>query len=825
MGNQKYLVIVESPSKCKTITNILGSDYKCIATKGHLVELVTPKNVQLQNIQLQNLQFKIIKRQQKHCQSIKKEIKNAHCVILATDMDREGECIAWHICRLFDLPINKTPRARFQEITTSSIQNAFHQLDKINMNMVYSALARQWMDYAIGYSVSPLIWKYIGSFRLNGLSAGRCQTPALSLICERDDTINDKLHSPVIQLSSNFSLNNKIKLSSIFTDTFADAEDCKLFLEKCINFDFSLEAFQEHNICTPSPAPFITSTLQQNAASNLHWSPSFTMKIAQSLYEGGYITYIRTDHPVISKDFVKYIKEYVEINYTKEYFKNPHNAKQFYQSNKHTQEAHECIRPTQLARDIKKLNANETKLYMFIFKQTIASCMVDSKSLQLQYKITSPREGAYFKGTLNKSTSMGWKIVSFQNLHPEVDVDVDVDVELENRKDISNEGCNSKNKDKLYDEVLQHFKLRNNLFLKINNIDSSLKEQNRISPFSYSQWIKSLDQLGIGRPSTFTTITEKVLSREYAKCRDRIGDICTRNVYHMRDQSIMLDTQTISIGQCKNKILSTPLGKIINTFIQENASDLFSYDFTKNMESGLDDIANGKQKWTEVCNSLGEKIDNVKKTIDIKPFKMHIHKEFILFFSRNGIAIQKRVPGTTKKMKWEKYNLVPDKIDYIEDNFTKWQKENEWTEFITCFEKHMDTVCLGEYEDEKLNIKKGRYGYYISQGKHKYTVPKEIDLPITLETAIGIIETTRSKKDEKTIMTIAKKYPILNGPYGPYLEIKHPKLNKKNSCLSLKSFKGDLIKCNENEIMQWLYKRHKRRIIKDNIGFVFEAFT
>ena len=820
MGNQKYLVIVESPSKCKTITRILGSDYKCIATKGHLVELVTPKNVQLQNIQLKNLQFKIIKRQQKHYQAIKKEVKNAHCVILATDMDREGECIAWHICRLFDLPINKTPRARFQEITTSSIQNAFHQLDKLNMNMVYSALARQWMDYAIGYSISPLIWKYIGSFRLNGLSAGRCQTPALSLICERDDSINEKSHTPVIQLSSTFSLNNEIKISSLFTHRFAEVDDSKLFLEECLNFQFSLDTFQEHTVRTPSPTPFITSTLQQNAASTLNWSPSFTMKIAQSLYEGGYITYIRTDHAVISSEFIKEIKQYIERNYTKDYFKNPENTKQSYPSNNHTQEAHECIRPTQLTRDTRKLNANETKLYLFILKQTIASCMVDSKSLQLQYKINSPRENAYFKGSVTKLISMGWKIVSFHNLHPELEAEVEA--EAENKKDTSSEGYDRK--DKLYDDVLEYFTNKKNALLTINNIESSLNDENKISPFSYSQWIKSLDQLGIGRPSTFTSITEKVVSREYARCRDRLGDICTKNVYHMRNQSIILDTQTISIGQCKNKILSTPLGKIINAFIQESTSDLFSYDFTKTMELSLDDIANGKQKWTEVCNTIGEKISNVKETIDIEPFKMQIHKDFTLFFSRNGIAIQKRVPGTTKKMKWEKYNLSPDKTDYIEDNFTKWQKENDWSEFITCFEKQVDTMCLGEYEDEKLNVKKGRYGYYISQGKQKYTVPKEIEIPLTLETAVGIIETSRNKQNEKTIMTIDKTYPILNGPYGPYLEIKHPKLNKKKSCLSLKSFKGDITKGNDKEIMQWLYKRHHRRITKDNIGFIFEAY-
>jgi DNA topoisomerase-1 len=813
MGNQKYLVIVESPSKCKTITQILGSDYKCVATKGHLVELVTPKNVQLQNIQLKNLQFKIIKRQQKHYQLIKKEIKNAHCVILATDLDREGECIAWHICRLFDLPINKTPRARFQDITATSIQNAFHRLDKLNMNMVYSALARQWMDYAIGYSISPLIWKYIGSFRLNGLSAGRCQTPALNLICERDDCIDRKSHSPVIQLSSTFSLDNKIEISSILTHNFIDVEDSKLFLEECIKFHFSLEAFQEHTVCTPSPAPFITSTLQQNAASMLHWTPSFTMKIAQSLYERGYITYIRTDHPVISREFVQDIKEYIERNYNKTYFKNPGNSKQRHQSNQHTQEAHECIRPTQLTRDLKKLNANETKLYLFILKQTIASCMVDSISLQLRYKITSPRDDMYFKGSMSKLTSMGWKIVSFQNLYPKTTTD-----EMKSDKE-------QNHKEKNYNDALECFKSKKNPVLNVDCIRSSLNDQNKVSPFSYSQWIKTLDELGIGRPSTFTSITEKVVSREYARCRDRVGEICTKNVYHLCNQTIVLDTQTISVGQSKNRILSTPLGKIIATFIQENTSDLFSYDFTKTMELRLDDIANGKQKWTEVCNSLGEKITNVKESIVVTPFEMQIQKDFTLFFSRNGIAIQKRVVGSTKRMKWEKYNLAPGNIDYIEDNFTKWKNENDWTEFISRFEKQVDTLCLGEYEDEKLNIKKGRYGYYISQGKQKYTVPKEIDVPLTLETAVGIIETIRNKQNEKTILTIDKLYPIINGPYGPYLEIKHSKLHKKRSCLSLKSFKGDIIKGNEKEIMQWLYKRHKRRITKDNIGFIFEAYT
>lgn len=813
MGNQKYLVIVESPSKCKTITSILGSDYKCIATKGHLVELVTPKNVQLQNIQLHNLQFKIIKRQQKHYQAIKKEVNNAHCVILATDMDREGECIAWHICRLFDLPINKTPRARFQEITTSSIQNAFHQLDKLNMNMVYSALARQWMDYAIGYSISPLIWKYIGSFRLNGLSAGRCQTPALSLICERDDSINEKSHTPVIQLSSTFSLNNEIEISSLFTHRFAEVDDSKLFLEECLKFQFSLDTFQEHTVRTPSPTPFITSTLQQNAASTLNWSPSFTMKIAQSLYEGGYITYIRTDHAVISSEFIKEIKQYIERNYTKDYFKNPENTKQSYPSNNHTQEAHECIRPTQLTRDIKKLNLNESKLYLFILKQTIASCMIDSTSLQLQYKINSPRENMYFKGSVSKPITIGWKKVSFLTSINSSGTECDKTTKNDQQKTETQ-----------YEAVLEYFTSKKNVLLTINNIESSINDENKISHFSYSQWIKSLDKLGIGRPSTFTSITEKVVSREYARCRDRLGDIYTKNVYHMRNQSIILDTQTISIGQCKNKILSTPLGKIINAFIQESTSDLFSYDFTKTMELSLDDIANGKQKWTEVCNTLGEKIANVKESINIEPFKMQIHKDFTLFFSRNGIAIQKRVPGTTKKMKWEKYNLSPDKTDYIEDNFTKWKLNNDWTEFITCFEKQVDTVCLGEYEDEKLNVKKGRYGYYISQGKQKYTVPKEIEIPLTLETAVGIIETSRNKQNEKTIMTIDKTYPILNGPYGPYLEIKHPKLNKKKSCLSLKSFKGDITKGNDKEIMQWLYKRHHRRITKDNIGFIFEAY-
>lgn len=822
----KFLVIVESPSKCKTISKILGPDYRCVATKGHLVELITPKKVSLENIQMNHLSFRILKKQQKNYHNIKKEISNANFVYLATDLDREGECIAWHICRLYDLPINKTPRVRFQEITKEAILDAFRHSDKINMNIVYSALARQWIDYAIGYSISPMLWKYIGSFRLNGLSAGRCQTPALSLLYDKEIELENSKCISVIEVDTTFSLNNIFSYSCKLNHLFETTKENSDFIQSCIDFKSEFVSHQENTVTTKSPLPFTTSTLQQDAARFLYISPKQTMKLAQSLYESGYITYIRTDRPIISSSFLEILKQYIERNYGKKQYCIPEYSK----TSKHTQDAHECIRPTDLERDAKKLSSSEFRLYSFILRRTLASCMIPSISKQLSYKLKSPINDVFFKGNIQKIIVKGWREVYKTNTNPEVDCcDIGDVLEPKNRRQ---EKIHKEQYDYLFNLFSQQSKLdleandrEKRVTIEFDDIISNLITNEKKQAYSYSNWIKTLDNLGIGRPSTFTSITETVVSRDYARQRDKFGTTKTLNVYHLKNNKPVIDTQTINIGGCKNKVIITPLGRIIHEFINKCFTDLFTYKFTSEMESKLDDIATGKLKWTNVCNYLGEQIKESIKDVNVTPFNFPLTKDYVLFFSRSGIAIQKKTLSTRGKVTWKKYCIIPEKLDYVEDNFGKWWREERWDDCIPCFEELVSTHYIGEYEGHRIQVKKGRYGYYLVLGKQKISVPKDIEQPISLHTAIGIIEKEMEQKSNNTIRMIHNEYPILNGPYGPYLEIKHSKLKKKKVCLSLKTYKGNLDSDSDEMLMQWIYERHKRRIVKDNIAFIFEEYV
>ena len=430
------LVIVESPAKCKKIEKYLGSGYRVMASFGHITTLSGLKNIDIENNYTPH--FSIIESKAHHISKLQREVNSAKNVIIATDDDREGEAIGWHICRLFKLPIETTDRIIFHEVTESAIKRAIQNPTKLNENIIYSQQARQILDVIVGYKISPVLWKNIVTNIKNSLSAGRCQTPALRLVYDNYLEIEKSPGKTSYNTRGYFTSKN-IEFS--LNHDFNSSEEAEHFLEKSIDFQHELSRLSEKTVYKPPPEPFITSTIQQTANNLMHISPKETMKICQRLYEQGYITYMRTDSKVYSKDFIDTIIPYITTNYSNRHIhlnldrlwdrdkikdlKEKQQSKQKTKKNTKdaknddlAQEAHEAIRPTKIT--INKLpedeefSSRERRLYLIIWSNTIQSCMSDAEYRTFQLKITAP-DSLYYQYTTELCIFRGWQDVDWKD--------------------------------------------------------------------------------------------------------------------------------------------------------------------------------------------------------------------------------------------------------------------------------------------------------------------------------------------------------------------------------------------------------------------------
>ena len=632
---KKPLIIVESSSKCPKIISFLNNAYDCVATSGHICQISDGlKSIDLKNVL--KTKFK-----PKSCPKLREAIKTHNEIILATDNDREGEAIAWHVCRIFKLDEKKTKRMLFNEITRPAIQRAIDNTTIIDMDMVKSQITRQVVDILVGFKVSPLLWKNISSKET--LSAGRCQTPTLMLLRDKQIEIENSKSNVVYQTTALFTSRRiKFNLNKHLSDNEIDE-----FYKQSIHFDYNLSLGSVTTSVLNPPYPLVTSTMQQTMSNLFGYSPKKTMTIAQSLYQKGFITYMRTDSNSYSEKFTGECLDYICDKYGDNFVGKPRTKKI-----KNSQEAHEAIRPTNLEACVNSLKPEEKRVYNEIKKITLQSCMSPAQQLKYNAKINAPLK-TYYQKTFTKIIFQGWKI-----LQPE--------------------------KEEYYDYILN---LKSET--KCKQINSNLDVINKKLYFTEAQLIKKIEEVGIGRPSTYASLLDKIKERGYAEKTTIDGIKIKGNEYSLKDNTILKTNIEKIVGEQKNKVVITNLGNEVLGFLNKHFKSIFNYEFTAKLEETLDDIVKKKSIPEIVCgdylNCIKEGIPKETDDYEIEPGYIFKTGKYGPYVKHNNENIKIKSGITLDKILNK--NLSLDDIIYKETNIIE--------------------LC------ETISIRIGKYGWYI----------------------------------------------------------------------------------------------------------------
>ena len=673
------LLIVESPSKCKIIEKYLGDNYKVIGSYGHITSLSS-----LEQINFDTFEVKYKNENPKIIKQLKDEIKNAKEVILATDDDREGESIAWHICKVCKLNIDTTPRIKFNEITKSALLKSLDNKTKIDLSIVYSQQCRQILDLYIGFTISPILWKYIS----HKLSAGRCQTPALNLIYENEMDILSHTNETDYNVYGIFT-NNNIKF--ILSNNI-QKENILEFLEESKNYKFTLEDIIKKECIDTRPNILTTSVLQQLCSNGLSFSPIQTMSLAQVLYENGLITYMRTDSATYSDDFKKELSNYIEKKYGSE-FNKPIIDKE--------KKAHEGIRVTNLnTTSVSFENECINRLYLFIYKHTLQTGMSDSKLIKNSYILSAPLKNNFIY-TETTVIFKGWKITQ-------------------------NEKTNL-----YYGEYLKNLKNINNISIHANECI-----KNPVFHYSEAQVIKKLEGKGIGRPSTFASILEKIKIKGYVTKGKIYGNKINIENYLLNENNITSEKVEKYSQEENNKLKITKIGIDTIRFCYQYYNHIFNYEYTEKMENSLDLIENNKCKWTDILTHFKE---NVDKNVEIHEEKitnkslncgLYHKKNMIIQSGKYGYYIHYNNNNTSLK-EWSYYEEIENYINeqHIPD---------------VVFKSLIDYINI-IIIDKTLCIKKGKHGDYIYYKTNKMKKPKFFKLEIESRKVEDIKEYIKNK--------------------------------------------------------------------------------
>ena len=724
----KNLVIVESPAKAKTIEKYLGPNYKVSSSYGHISDL--PKKeigIDFEN----NFKPKYIISNDKKdvVKELKKQASQADTVWLASDEDREGEAIAWHLYESLKLDKSKTKRIVFREITKNAILKAIDNPREINYNLVNAQQARRIIDRLVGFEISPILWRKVKG----GLSAGRVQSVALRLLVDKENEINDFVPKSSFKISALFSDANNKKLNAQLTGAFESEAKAKEILEKSLDSDFLVSSVEKKPFKKSSSAPFTTSTLQQEASRKLGFSVSRTMSAAQRLYESGHITYMRTDSVNLSDDALNNAAKVISSLYGENY----HKRKKFSNKNKSAQEAHEAIRPTNFQNKSVDMESDQVRLYNLIWLRTIASQMSDAVLERTTLKISSNKYDDQF-------TSKG-EIVKFDGF---------LKVYIEGKDDNDNEKS---------DGVLPDLNNNDQLF----NQSMVATEKFSRPPYRFSEatLVKKMEELGIGRPSTYAPTITTIQNRKYVskgtfegyerKYRQLISN-------NKEIKSVVLKENT---GSDKGKLVPTEVGIIVTDFLVNNFKNILNYNFTASVEQDFDKIANGEIEWTNILKDFYQPFHST--VIDVKENATRETGERILGEDpKTGRIVSVRL-GKFGPM--AQIGKVDDEEKPIFAGLLPDQKINKITleETLNLFKL---PCYLGDFEDMKVESNAGRFGPYIKHNDKFVSLPKGLSpFEVSLEKAIELIEEKR-----KIDAPIAKYegYDVSKGKgrFGPFIK-------------------------------------------------------
>jgi len=774
------LVIVESPAKCKKIEEYLGPGYKCIATYGHLRELPSLKNINFEN----NFEptYTIIDNaiKKKQIENIKKEIKNADEVILSLDGDREGEKIAYCVAQLFNLDVNKTKRIIFNEITEAALQKAIKNPTRINMNIVHAQQARQILDLLVGFQVSPMLWKHISKNSENSLSAGRCQTPALRLVYDRQKEINESKEKEKYNTTGVFT-NMNIQFELTPQGKFERKDDVIEFLDGSAEFDHIYTCTKPLIVFKKAPEPFTTSRLQQTASNELHFSPKETMKVCQSLYEGGYITYMRTDSKRYSKEFIDSTKDYIIRNYEEKYINenidiliNTNEPEKGKKDNNLIQEAHEAIRPTNISlKDLPdNLESKEKKMYKLIWENTLESCMSSASFYSITANILA-LNNLKFSYTSELINFPGWKIVSKKYTN---------EIKLDNKE---------------Y-QYLQTIK--QNQVVPYKKIISKVTLTNIKSHYTEARLVQLLEEKGIGRPSTFAMLIDKIQERGYVKREDVKGKELNCIDFELENGEIFEIESKREFGNEKNKLVLQPLGLIVMEFLEKNFNDLFNYNYTKEMEDDLDKISQGNKIWYELCKDCNDQIsiliDNLK---DERKLEIKIDENNSYVIGKYGPVIKSTntVDGKSSTI----FNKIIKDVDIHKLENGEYKLED-----ILDTTHKRSQYNLGKYQGHDVILQKGKFGLYISWDKNSKTLKELGNQPIESITFKDIEKYLN--EGSNIIRVISDNITIRKSEKGEYIFYKSAKM-KKPIFYNFKGFDEDYKNCDINILKNWLKETHK----------------
>ena len=733
---QKNLVIVESPAKAKTIEKFLGNDFKVMSSYGHIRDL-KKKEMSIDTDSLEP-EYEIPEEKEKLVKELKSNAKKAEKIWLASDEDREGEAISWHLCEVLGLDEEKTNRIVFHEITKPAILEAIEHPRHIDMNLVNAQQARRVLDRLVGFKLSPVLWRKVKP----ALSAGRVQSVAVRLIVEREREIQNFKSESFYSVNGIFAITNndgsQTEVRALLGTRFKTHEEAEQFLEKCKEATYTVQSVSKKPLKrTPAP-PFTTSTLQQEAARKLGFTVSQTMMVAQHLYENGRITYMRTDSVNLSGLCINASKEEIKNLYGEEYSK----SRQYRTSSKGAQEAHEAIRPTYMNQTEIEGTAQEKKLYDLIWKRTIASQMADAEIEKTTVNIA-------VSGTDEQFIAQG-EVVKFDGF---------IKVYRESIDD-----------EELQEEELSHILPPLKKGQELTRREIQAIERFSQGPVRYTEasLVHKLEELGIGRPSTYAPTISTIQQREYVHKGDKKGEERTYTIDTLKGKQIKQSVRKEMVGSDKGKLLPTDIGIVVNDFLMENFKDIMDYNFTAKVERDFDKIAEGGEKWTTMMKHFYKSFDpNVEKT-------MNARQEHKAGERQIGIDPKSGRPVFVKIGRFGPVVQIGSAEDNEKPQFAQLPSDKSM-ETLT-MEEAMDLFKLprtiGDLEGSPVTIGTGRFGPYILHQKKYTSLPKDTDpMTITLEEAIALIQEKRQQEEKRHLKTFEEdaKLEVINGRYGPYI--------------------------------------------------------
>ena len=733
----KNLLIVESPAKAKTIEKILGADFEVKSCFGHIRDLEKSE----MGIDIKKgfkPRYIVPEEKEKVVKELKQIAKKSGEVWLATDEDREGEAISWHLCEVLGLDPVTTKRIVFHEITKPAIRAAVEKPRTVNMNLVNAQQARRILDRIVGFEISPILWRKM-SMRGN-LSAGRVQSVAVRLIVERERAINGFTATGSFKVEGFFKakdINGKqviFKAEGAKKNTQQDAEQ---FLQGCIGAGYTVKDVQKKPAKKSPAAPFTTSTLQQEASRKLGYGVSKTMLIAQKLYEAGHITYMRTDSVSLSETAMGDISNQITASYGEEYLQ----VRKFKNKNESAQEAHEAIRPTYMDKPTVDI-ADGQRLYELIWKRTMASQMADAELEKTIAEITISTQQE-----LLKAEGEVMKFEGFLKVYNESRDDEDENEEP------STEGMLPP--------------LAKGQQLELNEMLATERFTRAQPRYTEASLVKKMEELGIGRPSTYAPTISTILKRGYVEKRDKEGVKRDYRVLKLSNNTISKALEQENTGAEKSKLFPTDLGSVVTDFLIQYFDQVLDYGFTAKIENEFDSIADGNEDWGKMLKDFyapfKKDVDNTMETAERISGERELGheattgKRVIARMGRYGPMVQ--IGETTEE---EKPRFAKLKAD----------QSIETINLEQAMELFKLPRVLGEFENEPVQVNIGRFGPYIAHDKKFYSLSKEYDpYEITLDVAIPLISEKRKAKDERTIKIFEKeKIQLLKGPYGPYIK-------------------------------------------------------